>query len=141
MSIDYRKNNYHWVMDDSALTFGQLIARARNHKGWTQDDLARNSGISRPTISRWERDAMTGTAEPETVRALCVALDIDPRQAAVSLGYLTVEEIQPTKPLPAQMQKVLEVLQDPRISDATKKEWIDYLMYLRTKTQSPTNAG
>ncbi len=141
MDIGLRPSTYDCIMDDSALTFGQLIARARNAKGWTQGDLADASGISRPTISRWERDAMNGTAEPETVRSLCAALDIDPRQAAVSLGYLTADEIAPAAPLPAKLQQLLDVPEGPRLTKDEVDQWVAYLLYLRSKkdTSSPAN--
>ena len=138
MRIETLLHRYDGIMDDSPLTFGQLIANARRAKGWTQPQLADAAGVSRPTISRWERDAMPGTAEPDTVRALCTALDIDPREAAVSLGYLTAEEIQPTKPLPAKMREILEILQDPRINVEDRDRWLDYLMFLRDKAKSAT---
>jgi ribosome-binding protein aMBF1 (putative translation factor) len=39
---------------DRDVTFGALVRSAREAKGWTQDELAEESGISRTTISRWE---------------------------------------------------------------------------------------
>ncbi|MEU4558615.1 helix-turn-helix transcriptional regulator [Actinoplanes sp. NPDC023936] len=121
-------------------TFGAQLRRARKTLGWSQERLEAESGVSRETISRYERD-LTGTPEPAQVRALCAATGIDPREAAVSLGYLTLDEIQPVKPLPSKLQEVLDVLQDPRLDPAEAESWIDYLMYLRGKNQSRTDAG
>jgi transcriptional regulator with XRE-family HTH domain len=140
MGIDAPVAHYDWLMDDSALTFGQLIARARSVKGWTQGDLETHSGVSRPTISRWERDAMNGTPEPDTVRALCKALGIDPRQAAVALGYLTLDEIEPVQPLPPKLQQILDILKDPRLSKEEVDQWVAYLQYLQAKKDAGTTS-
>jgi transcriptional regulator with XRE-family HTH domain len=118
---------------DPAPDFADLLTQARKKKGWSQEELETRSGVSRATISRAER-RLTDNPESDHVRALCQALDIDPRDAAVSLGYLTLDEIQPARPLPPKMQQVLEILEDPRITDDDKQRWIDYLVYLRSKS-------
>src|SRR5690349_4457217 len=64
----------------SERSFGELLVQGRTAKAWSQDRLAAESGISRTTISRYERE-ITSSPEAEHVRALCAALDIDPRQA------------------------------------------------------------
>ena len=141
MIIDSHPMPYSCVMSDApGPDFADLIANARKNKGWSQDRLHEESGVDRSTISRWER-RLTDKPEPEHVRAVCKALDIDPRQAAVSLGYLTLDEIQPLAPLPPKIKEVLDILEDPRVGATTKQEWIDYLIYLRNKTQSPADAG
>ncbi len=124
---------------DSAGSFASLIVKGRQTKGWSQTELEEASGVSRSSISRYER-GLTDTPEPEHVRALCAALNIDPRQAAVSLGYLTLDEVQPVKPLPPKMKEVLEILEDPTITDSDKQAWIDYLIYLKTRAQSRANS-
>lgn len=133
---------YSCVMPDAtaALTFAELIANARRRKGWSQEDLETHSGVSRSTISRWER-GLADKPEPEHVRAVCTVLGVDPRRAAVALGYLTTEEIEgPSRPLldPA-VEEVLDILQDPAVPEDEKKSWITYLRYLRDKGQ--TQAG
>jgi transcriptional regulator with XRE-family HTH domain len=37
------------------IPIGKAIARARQRKRWTQEDLARVVGVSRPTVADWER--------------------------------------------------------------------------------------
>lgn len=37
-------------------TFGDRLAKARRHAGMEQGDMAKALGVSRPTISTWERD-------------------------------------------------------------------------------------
>lgn len=34
--------------------FGNVVQRARKRHGWSQEELARKSGVSRPTIARIE---------------------------------------------------------------------------------------
>lgn len=124
---------YSCVMADAPSTFAELIANGRRRKNWSQEDLETHSGVSRSTISRWER-GLADKPEPEHVRAVCAALGVDPRRAAVSLGYLTSEEIAGSTPLldPA-VEEVLDILQDPAVSEDEKTSWIGYLKYLRDK--------
>ena len=121
---------YSCVMVDPP-TFGELITDGRHRKGLTQEDLERLTGISRSTLSRWER-GQADRPEPEHVRAACAALDIDPRRAAVALGYLSVEEAgftSPTgPPIDPEIDDVLRLL--PRVPAANRSQWIDYLRYL-----------
>lgn len=141
MIIDRRFMPYSCVMSDAPLPdFADLIANARKAKNWSQDQLSTTSGVDRSTISRWER-RLTDKPEPEHVRAVCLALDIDPRQAAVSLGYLTPDEIQPLKPLPHRLRTILDILQDPRLTPDEIDHWVSYLQYLqaqKNRTTSPT---
>ena len=51
---------------------GAQVRRLRTERGWTQEELSRYSGVSRPTIARLE----TGeTVRTKTLQALCRALD------------------------------------------------------------------
>ncbi|TDC25948.1 XRE family transcriptional regulator, partial [Micromonospora sp. 15K316] len=70
----------------------KLIRDARTELGWTQDELATASGVSRPTIQRYE-NAKTSTPEFELVRAIVVALNVDPREIPVALGLVTRDEM------------------------------------------------
>lgn len=75
----------------SMAEFGALVAAARKAQRWTQDDVAERTGISRATLSRWER----GKADQPTghqARKLCLALGVNPVRAVVALGFLTAEE-------------------------------------------------
>lgn len=102
-----------------------LIREAREDLGWTQPDLARESGVSRPTIQRYET-AKSGSPDPDHVRALFDALDIPRREIAVVLGFLTPEEAgvpaEPARPsYSATTAEVIELLEDPGVSDAEKR--------------------
>ncbi len=139
--IDGHAMHYSCVMSDAPpQDFADLIASARKAKDWSQDKLSDESGVDRSTISRWER-RLTDKPEPEHVRAVCAALGIDPRQAAVALGFLTADESEPVKPLPSKLQQVVDVLEDPRLTREEVDQWVAYLLYLRSKkdTSSPAN--
>jgi transcriptional regulator with XRE-family HTH domain len=125
---------YACVMSDaeSALTFADLIRTGRQRRGWSQEDLERESGVSRSTLSRWER-GLADRPEPEHVRAVCRALGIDPRRAAVALGYLTAEDLSgpaASRPLPVEVAEVLAMLEDPKLPADDRAKWIDYLKFL-----------
>lgn len=127
---------YPCNMDAARPVFGELIANARRAKGWSQEDLERKSGVSRGTLSRWER-GLADRPEPENVRAVCRVLGIDPRQAAVALGYLTAEEVQTAaRPqLDPEVERALAALEDPSLPREKRREWIDYLVYLKDQAR------
>lgn len=83
----------HWAAGVDG-SFAQLIFTARKTRGWSQDELADRAGVSRPTILRWENGYATAPS-PAAIRAVCAALDIDPKQALLALGYLTVDDLAP----------------------------------------------
>lgn len=128
---------YLGIMVDArpGISFADLVADGRRSKGWTQDDLERESGVSRATLSRWER-GLADRPEAEHVRAVCRALDIDPRRAAVALGYLTQEEVSGTSGgLPGDLEEILAILQDPAVPDSAKVEWKNYLKYIQSQAR------
>ena len=51
---------------------GAQVRRLRTERGWTQEELSRYSGVSRPTIARLETGEVVTT---KTLQALCRALD------------------------------------------------------------------
>ena len=42
---------------------GKIISDLRDHKGWSQNDLAKNSGISKVMIGKYEREEATPSLE------------------------------------------------------------------------------
>lgn len=123
---------YSGVMPDASPVplFAELISQGRRRKNWSQEDLETASGVSRSTISRWER-GLADKPEPAHVRAVCAALGIDPRRAAIALGYLTEAEVAGTGVhLEPQIEEVLRMLEDPSVSATDKQAWIEYLKYL-----------
>lgn len=120
--------------------FARLIRTARDARGWTQEALEAATGVSRSTIARWEAGHST-TPDPDNVRAVCKALGIDPRRAAVALGYLTEDDIRPPDAgrlsLDPTIEEVVAILEDPHVPDADKKSWVAYLRYLRGIHERP----
>ena len=131
---------YRCVMSDSTpeQSFATLIRDGRRRKGWSQDELEEHSGgVSRSTISRWER-GLADKPEPDHVRAVCRALDLDPREAAVALGYLTREEIgeRPYPLLDPAFEDMIRDLEDPAVPVEDKQSLIRYLRFLRAERQA-----
>jgi hypothetical protein len=92
-------------------------------------------------VTRWEAgDARR--PDPEQVRAVCLALGIDPRQAAVALGYLTAEEIAPSagggQSLSDEEREVLAILRDAQVPSAEKAPLVDYLRFLGSQRRNQT---
>jgi transcriptional regulator with XRE-family HTH domain len=116
--------------------FAALIREARDRKRWTQDRLVEESGLSRSTILRWEGGQVVNP-KPDELRAVCTALGINPRRAAVALGYLTDEDLEPStelrERLPADLEEVIEILRDPRIPSVAKEALMGYLRQLHTE--------
>lgn len=54
---------------------GRMLFEARERKGWSQERLSRESGISRATISKWE-SGQVETPKMATTRKLADALDV-----------------------------------------------------------------
>lgn len=123
--------------------FAKLIRDARRRAGLTQREVIEGSGISKTTYIRWE-GGYAERPDPDQVRQMCQFLRIDPRQAAVALGYLKPEDITPGsesgRKLDPAILEVIEALEDPQLSDAEKREWIRYLRFLRQQAQ-PANGG
>jgi transcriptional regulator with XRE-family HTH domain len=127
-------NPYDCNMGDARPVFADLIADARRAKGMSQEDLEAASGVSRGTLSRWER-GVGDRPEPENVRAVCAVLGIDPRWAAVSLGYLTAAEVEGPGLLRPEVEQVLAMLEDPTLPAEDRDKWIDYLKFLYARAQ------
>lgn len=121
--------------------FGALIRTARSRRGITQEALEAETGVSRSTIARWERgDA--NTPDPDHVRAICAALEVDPREAAVALGYLTPADVTPTpgQPLDPTLADIIAKLRDPSVSEADKQAAASYITYLHAQARNRREA-
>lgn len=119
--------------DTPGIAFATLIRDARRRAGMTQEQLVYESGVSRATIKRWEGGDV-GFPRPDQVRSVCHVLGIDPREAAIALGYITREEagLPPIPPPPQYTPteaEILEILRDPRVPHELKLEWRDYLRW------------
>jgi transcriptional regulator with XRE-family HTH domain len=67
--------------------FAVLIRETRKLRGWSQEELADRSGVSRPTLQRWENGQITEPAGSQVSR-VSEALEIDPEDAYRALGWL-----------------------------------------------------
>lgn len=120
------------LSDGGRSEFARIVRVAREQRGWNQDQLAEASGVSRPTIQRWET-LKTGTPDPENARRVFVALGLDTRLIPVALGYVTAEEMG----LPAETPRVfaptveqaIRILEDPNVPAAAKHEWVEFLTF------------
>ena len=65
------------------MTFGEKLQLLRKSKGWTQEQLAAQIGISRQALSKWESD----TAMPDTENVVRLS-----RLFAVSTDYLLLDD-------------------------------------------------
>ncbi|MCW6003954.1 helix-turn-helix domain-containing protein [Micromonospora sp. CPCC 205371] len=128
---------------DRAQEFGRLIRTAREGLTWSQDDLAEKAGVGRATVQRYERGDLgkTGFPDPDATRKIFKALDLDPREVAVVFGFVSREEIglppEPRRVFAPSIEEVISILEDPKVSDEVKREWISYLRF-RTRDRRQT---
>lgn len=122
--------------------FAALITKKRRLRNMSQDELCDQSGVSRSTVSRWER-GLAERPDPDQVRAVCAALEIDPIDATVALGFLTSREVLQLRSdgLPARALEVVALLEDPDLTDAERNGWVDYLRYMRNNVASRRSAA
>ena len=59
-------------------TVGTRLREARDRRVWTQEDLARESGVPVVTISRIENDRQENQPRPSTIRRLAGPLGVEP---------------------------------------------------------------
>ncbi|WP_329105289.1 helix-turn-helix domain-containing protein [Micromonospora sp. NBC_01699] len=73
--------------------FANLVHGARQRLGWTRRQLAERSGLPEDLIQAWEAGDLHGSEPASLVRSVLVALDIEPADALVALGYLTPDDL------------------------------------------------
>lgn len=121
--------------DTPGRRFGNLIREGRRRKGWTQEEVEEHSGVSRQTVIGWESGRAVNP-KPTQVRAVCLALEIDPREAPVALGFFSREELG----LPARhavsdktISEIVEQLDAPDLGDDEREELLDYIRWYRQR--------
>lgn len=119
--------------------FADLIRETRESLGWSQPDLADAAGVSRPTVQRYEQGKIA-TPDPDTVRKIFLAMQLDPRRIPVILGYVTAEEMgippEPPRVFAASTEEVIAILQDPAVDPREKAEWVEFLRYRAQRAQN-----
>lgn len=117
--------------------FARLLVTARKRRGWRQEDLVEKSGVSRRTLTRWE-GGDASSVDSQKVRAVCLALGIDPREAAIALGYITEEEAGPiARHFTPTIEEIIEMFEDPDVPEQVKFAGLQYLRYLRAQQDRP----
>lgn len=118
------------VEESAIMRLAHAIKTAREDQGWTQHDLAKEAGVSRPTVQRYE----TGKSrfpEPEQVRRIFRALRLDPREIPVILGLVTRDEMglppEPARRFSATTEEIIKLLEDPDVSEEEKRAWVEVL--------------
>jgi transcriptional regulator with XRE-family HTH domain len=111
--------------------FAGLLRDARAKAGLTQEAVADAARISRNTYGRWEAGEAHRAGAGE-VRAVCAVLNLDPRRAAIALGYLDADDIRAdTNRLEPDLEEVVDILRDPTIPSVAKEALMDVLRRLR----------
>lgn len=73
------------------MTFGKKLQKLRKSKGWSQEYLAGEIGISRQALSKWEQE----TAMPDTENVIKIS-----RLFEVSTDYLLLDEYESVVDIP-----------------------------------------
>lgn len=68
---------------ERSMTFGEKVQALRRARGWTQEQLAEQIGVSRQSLSKWE----SNSAAPDTERVVALS-----RLFCVTTDYLLLEE-------------------------------------------------
>lgn len=78
-------------------TFGQLLRRAREDAGYTQESFAEAVGLSRKTVQTIERTQGRPKIENEVavVTRMALALGLSVSELSTKLGWVPVEEAKP----------------------------------------------
>lgn len=118
------------VEESNIERLAQIIKAAREDLDWSQDGLAKESGVSRPTIQRYE-NAKSRNPDPEHLLQIFKALKLDRREIPVILGIVTREEMgmppEPVRILSRATQQIIDLLEDPAVSNAEKLAIVELL--------------
>lgn len=114
------------------MAFGENLARIRTARGYTQDELSQQSGVSVDTISRLERGTHEH-ARRSTMQALAATFGVDPARLLGleppeqdTTGADQLRRAVHALDLPEQAEPV-DVPPLPELHDAASGAWSDYL--------------
>lgn len=108
------------------VSFGPYLQRLMAERGYTTADLSRACGVSEATIGRWIREEK----EPalSTLRAAAPHLGVRLGDLIIAAGLATATELgtvgsppPPRPPLPAQLQRIVALLLQPKITNESKR--------------------
>lgn len=97
------------------MTLGQNIQAARKNKGFSQEALAEQVGVSRQALGKWEKD--TALPSLDNLQALAAALD-------VSVDSLLGTAQPGDAPEPTLTLDALRALLDARDAEKRRRSWI-----------------
>ena len=103
-------------------SFGERLRKQRELKGWSQSDLAENSGLTPAAVSQIEADSRQPSFK--TLASLAAAL-------RVSVGYLVGEEPE----LPSELKAFFRDLE--RLDAGDVQQLKDFAAFLRAKAVKP----
>jgi len=119
-------------------TLARAVREARVHRGWSQERLAVEAGVSRLSVQRCEDEKRRVSAP--VARRLWMTLGLDPRRLAVLVGYVMDDELDmPVRVPPAFGPITVEAigfLEDPNVPEVVVHEWVMMLRYLARRARS-----
>lgn len=120
--------------DENRGTWATFAKAARTGARMTQSELARQLGVERTTVWRWE----TGKQRPENadmVAAFARVLDIELDEALAAAG-LRPGVVAPKEPTREFDEEIELVRTDPRLDDAMKQRIIDLIVERREREKA-----
>jgi transcriptional regulator with XRE-family HTH domain len=111
------------------MTIGSLLRQARELRGRSSADIARNAGISPAYLNRLENDAVRRPS-PDVLHRLSDVLDVPYVELMASVGYPVpgLDE----SPDPARLGAALFA----DLSDDERDELLEYLAWYRSRERS-----
>lgn len=121
-----------------------LIRRGRTARGWSQGYLADKIGVSVPTIKRYES---AKSPKPDIYHLISIfkTLDLPRRELAAAIGILSRDELDlpatPARILSKRSEELIELIEDPNISDDEKDAYLEVLRARRRTHQRQARTG
>ncbi|MEU0078651.1 helix-turn-helix transcriptional regulator [Micromonospora tulbaghiae] len=133
-------------LDENETNAGRrLAALLRQHRAareLRQEDVAERSGVSLSTINRWERGIIRNPV-PTELKAVCRVIGLRPVAAWIALGAIDPEDVEdlpePLPPASPTEAEAIAIIRDPNMSDAAKKNALQFLEFLQAQEQPGTD--
>ena len=117
---------------------GRRIARLRNGRGWTQQELAARLAVSRVAVSHLESGAMASIPSERTVTLLAGLFKLEPWELVAGTSYppAKVERLPVVACRYTEVELQLRLLEEDRAAgrDLVAAEWPDRLRLLLKST-------
>jgi transcriptional regulator with XRE-family HTH domain len=121
------------------MTFGDYIRQERNNRNWTQDELARRSGVKRPVINLYESNEVK-RPNPNNLFKIANAFSIDVRVLNVLAGYEQDQELPIVTPPDKLVSEINQILgrMIPVFDSVPGKHIVNYIK-LHAGNEAPPN--